>query len=145
MTLAPVMEAPAKLVYIADAARHLVCLPYSVENLHRMAEELGLSRRWFHAGRHPHYDIPKREASRIGAIAVPTTSRVVLAVTKGVYTRIEEVRPSIGELAESVLAAKSTEQALIDGRLLAERVSELLKKTFASLQEESMGECDDRE
>ncbi len=43
-----------------DDARHLVCVPYTRANLHRVAEWLGIRRCWFHGGRWPHYDIPKR-------------------------------------------------------------------------------------
>ena len=39
-----------------DDKRHLVCIPYSVQNLHRMAEDLGIRKCWFHKN---HYDIPK--------------------------------------------------------------------------------------
>lgn len=40
--------------------RHLVCVPYSVENLHAMADALGIKRCWFHAdASYPHYDIPE--------------------------------------------------------------------------------------
>jgi hypothetical protein len=46
------------LEYICDRSRHLICLPYSIENLHRMARELGLTRGWYHGGSKPHYDIP---------------------------------------------------------------------------------------
>lgn len=46
----------AKLIYITDKERHLICVPYSKENLHRMAQELGIKRCWFHKN---HYDIPQ--------------------------------------------------------------------------------------
>ncbi len=48
--------------YYCDNKRHLVCTPYSVENLHKMAEELGIKRCWFHKD---HYDIPKRRIKEI--------------------------------------------------------------------------------
>ena len=51
--------------FYCDEARHLVCVPYSIGNLHRMAEMLGIKRCWYHAGRHPHYDIPKRREESI--------------------------------------------------------------------------------
>lgn len=43
--------------YFYDGMRHLVCVPYSVENLHLMARDLGIKRHWFHRD---HYDLPKR-------------------------------------------------------------------------------------
>ncbi len=48
--------------YLCDNARHLVCKPYSIENLHKMAEELNIKRCWFHKN---HYDIPKRRIDEI--------------------------------------------------------------------------------
>jgi hypothetical protein len=50
------------LEYLTDGKRHLICLPYSIENLHIMAKELGLKRCWFHRN---HYDIPVRRQNEI--------------------------------------------------------------------------------
>lgn len=49
----------------ADKARHLVCIPYSVENLHTIASEFGLKRCWFHKRVISHYDIPKKRLDEI--------------------------------------------------------------------------------
>ena len=35
-------------MYVTDGKRHLVCIPYSTENLHAMATDLGIGRHWFH-------------------------------------------------------------------------------------------------
>lgn len=51
-----------KLRYICDDKRHLICVPYSIENLHIMAEQLGIKRCWFHKN---HYDIPKKRIDEI--------------------------------------------------------------------------------
>lgn len=48
--------------YLTDGKRHLICVPYSIENLHLMADELGIKRCWFHKD---HYDIPKRRIKEI--------------------------------------------------------------------------------
>lgn len=56
--------------YFSDRMRHLICEPYSVENLHAMAKDLDINRCWYHAKPYPHYDIPKR---RIKEIAEKTT------------------------------------------------------------------------
>lgn len=48
--------------FICDNSRHLICLPYSIENLHKMADELGIKRCWFHKN---HYDIPKKRIKEI--------------------------------------------------------------------------------
>lgn len=77
-------EAP--LEFICDAHRHLVCVPYSVPNLHRMARELGIKRCWFHrggSGRFPHYDIPATRVSEIRARCRVVSGRELLAIIKG--------------------------------------------------------------
>lgn len=52
--------------YYADRMRHLVCTPYTISNLHAMANELAIKRCWFHAkASYPHYDIPKRRVKEI--------------------------------------------------------------------------------
>lgn len=48
--------------FICDRKRHLVCLPYSIPNLHKMASILGIKRCWFHKD---HYDIPKLRIDEI--------------------------------------------------------------------------------
>lgn len=53
---------PENLTYITDDKRHLICKPYTIENLHVMAKELNIKRYWFHKN---HYDIPKRRISEI--------------------------------------------------------------------------------
>lgn len=53
-----------KLEYLTDGARHLVCLPYSIANLHRMARELDIKPYWFHKN---HYDIPKQRIAEVEA------------------------------------------------------------------------------
>lgn len=65
------------LKFFCDDQRHLVCVPYSIENLHRMAEELGIKRCWFHKD---HYDIPIRRVKEVQArcIVVPAKWMVLL-------------------------------------------------------------------
>lgn len=53
------------MTYFTDNSRHLICYPYSVENLHKMAEQLGIRRCWFNNGKLPHYDVPKEELEKI--------------------------------------------------------------------------------
>lgn len=53
-----------KLTYVTDQKRHLVCVPYSIENLHQMAKDLKINRCWFHKN---HYDIPKQRVEEIEA------------------------------------------------------------------------------
>lgn len=69
--------------FFSDGHRHLVCLPYSVENLHEMARRLGIKRCWFHAGRLAHYDIPKRRIAEITAKTERVTGREIVEIIKG--------------------------------------------------------------
>jgi len=59
----------------------LVCQPYSVENLHRMAEDLKIKRCWFHNKRgRQHYDIPKRRIAEITAKCRLVSPRRILSI-----------------------------------------------------------------
>ena len=51
--------------YYCDHSRHLICVPYTIDNLHAMAKDLGIKRCWFHNAKFPHYDIPKRRVAEI--------------------------------------------------------------------------------
>lgn len=70
------------MIYLCDTARHLVCYPYSLENLHRMANDLGIKRCWFHRD---HYDIPIKRIAEIQAKCQIITSRDILRVIRGTY------------------------------------------------------------
>ena len=48
--------------YFCDSNRHLVCMPYTIDNLHSMAAVLRINRSWFHKN---HYDIPKLRIEEI--------------------------------------------------------------------------------
>lgn len=76
-------EAATPLQYFCDAQRHLVCVPYTLENLHRMAQELGVKRSWFHSGAsYPHYDIPKQRIDEISARCTVVSPREILRIVK---------------------------------------------------------------
>lgn len=66
------------LIYLCDEKRHLVCLPYSIKNLHQMAEDLGIKRCWYHPGKFPHYDIPKRRVEEIKRKCLVRSSKEIL-------------------------------------------------------------------
>lgn len=68
------------LIYVTDKRRHLVCLPYSIENLHKMANELKLKRAWFHKN---HYDIPLRRQSEIERLCLHVGSKEIVLIIKG--------------------------------------------------------------
>lgn len=69
--------------FLMDERRHIVCLPYSVAGLHAMAESLGLKRCWFHGGKYPHYDAPKKRIAELKKKCEIVSSREILAVCKG--------------------------------------------------------------
>lgn len=66
--------------YFCDLKRHLICTPYTVENLHLMAEELGIKKCWFHNGHSPHYDIPKRRIDEIMKKCTILSEREILKI-----------------------------------------------------------------
>lgn len=68
--------------YLTDGKRHLICEPYSVIALHRMANELNIHSCWYHGGRFPHYDIPKMRRAEITARCTLISSRELLAIIK---------------------------------------------------------------
>lgn len=65
--------------YYCDDQRHLVCIPYSIENLHKMAEDLNINRCWFHKN---HYDIPKRRIKEIQEKCIIVNSRDIVKIIK---------------------------------------------------------------
>jgi uncharacterized protein DUF4031 len=71
------------MIYYSDNSRHLVCFPYSVDNLHLMAQELGIKRCWFHSSSYKHYDIPKRRIQEITNKSIVVDTRTILAICKG--------------------------------------------------------------
>jgi hypothetical protein len=77
--------------YLCDTKRHLICLPYSVKNLHRMAKELGIKKAWYHTGPHPHYDIPVRRYDEIRAKCVLVPAKEIVRIIKdGLHTQSKE-------------------------------------------------------
>jgi FMN phosphatase YigB (HAD superfamily) len=66
--------------YLTDRKRHLICIPYSIENLHLMANELGIAKCWFHKD---HYDIPKRRIDEIESKCEIVSSRDIVKIIRG--------------------------------------------------------------
>lgn len=66
-----------ELKYYCDKHRHLVCTPFSVENLHLMAANLKIKKCWFHTGVNPHYDIPKRSVNKITKLCEVVSSKEI--------------------------------------------------------------------
>ena len=67
--------------YICDTKRHLICVPYSIDNLHKMADNLGIKRCWFHKD---HYDIPLRRIDEITALCEVVRSKEIVNIIKGI-------------------------------------------------------------
>ena len=57
----------------------MVCKPYSLNNLHIMALDLGIKRVWFHKN---HYDIPKRRIEEITSKCILITDREIVNIIK---------------------------------------------------------------
>lgn len=72
----------SNLTYICDNKRHLICLSYSVDNLHIMVNELGISRAWFHSGNKPHYDIPISRVEDIQAQCQIASPKEIVRIIK---------------------------------------------------------------
>jgi FMN phosphatase YigB (HAD superfamily) len=72
------------LIYFCDDKRHLICYPYTEENLHEMAKDLGIKKCWFHRGKFMHYDIPKKriEEITIHASVLKVKTKYLLKVIK---------------------------------------------------------------
>ena len=66
--------------FLTDGKRHLICVPFSVQNLHLMAKELDIGKHWFHGGKIPHYDIPKKRKLEIESKCELVSSRVILKI-----------------------------------------------------------------
>lgn len=67
--------------FLCDNKRHLICIPYSIENLHIMAKELQIKKCWFHKN---HYDIPKKRIKEIINKCEIVNSQKILTIIKEV-------------------------------------------------------------
>ena len=65
--------------YYCDKYRHLICKPYSIENLHKMAKDLGIKACWFHDN---HYDIPMFRIDEITKQCKVVTSKEIVRTIK---------------------------------------------------------------
>ena len=67
--------------YYCDTKRHLICIPYSIENLHKMADNLNIKRCWFHK---THYDIPKRRIDEITNKCLVISTIDIVRIIRGI-------------------------------------------------------------
>ena len=70
------------LIYYCDNKRHLVCIPYSIDNLHIMADDLNIKRSWFHKN---HYDIPQKRIKEITDLCNKVSSKDIINIIKQKY------------------------------------------------------------
>ena len=68
------------LKYYCDNKRHLVCKPYSKENPHVMAADLGIGPHWFHKD---HYDIPKTRINEVMSKCIIVRPRDIVQIIRG--------------------------------------------------------------
>lgn len=68
-----------KLRYVCDNKRHLICVPYTIENLHVMAKQLGIKKCWFHKN---HYDIPVRRIEEIKKQCQVVSSKEIVEIIR---------------------------------------------------------------
>lgn len=66
-----------------DRMRHLICVPYSIRDLHAMARNLKINRHWFHRD---HYDVPKRRIGEINEIAIVVSPKVIARLIKSYHS-----------------------------------------------------------
>ena len=69
--------------YYCDNYRHLICEPYSIENLHKMAKDLNIKKCWYHTGIYKHYDIPKKRIEEIKQRCIVVESKEILKIIRG--------------------------------------------------------------
>lgn len=69
-------------------------MPYSVENLHKMAEDLKINRCFFEVSRvfkHAHYDIPKRRIKEITEKCTVVTKEEIIQIIKNTFHKVSEI------------------------------------------------------
>lgn len=74
------------LKYFCDNHRHLVCLPYSRENLNRMADDLKIGRHFYDPNPVRHYDIPAKRINEIKAKCTIVSMRTIYNIANGTVT-----------------------------------------------------------
>lgn len=74
-----------ELVYITDGVGNVICLPYSVENLHKMADDLGIKKTWYRDG---HYKVPKEIAEDLEEKCDKVTTTTLFRTVRNVYAGV---------------------------------------------------------
>lgn len=55
-------------------------MPYSIDNLHKMANDLGIKKCWYHTGEFPHYDIPLKKLEEVKSKCKIVSKREILRI-----------------------------------------------------------------
>lgn len=96
---------------VTDGRRHLVCLPYSIPNLHLMARQLLLGKHWFHKD---HYDIPVNRRQEIERLALHVSPKVITRLTRGIRKHhMVDVPRSRGHSVSQVYRARQDRCAFL--------------------------------
>ena len=84
-----------KIRYVCDRERHLICCPYSKENLHKMARELNMEKKLFKSN---HYSIPEERKKEIEKVCqIITTYEIEEIIQSPKYAAVllsDEVKGS---------------------------------------------------
>lgn len=75
-----------QFTFYCDNARRLVCMPYSLANLHTMAARLGIKRHYYYSNDGlAHYTIPKRRRAELELKCTMVTAFDIGAIKRGTY------------------------------------------------------------
>ena len=87
--------------FLCDTKRHLICEPYSIENLHIMAHDLGIRRCWFHKN---HYDIPKYMIEEITSKCEVVSPKKIVEIVK--YSKILKLMTKLNDVRKWAIVAR---------------------------------------
>lgn len=85
------MKKDSTLTYYCDRKRHLICVPYSIENLHKMARDLQIGIHFYEIskmGRLPHYDIPAKRIDEIMSKCIVVSRFEIVKIIKAALNKI---------------------------------------------------------
>lgn len=71
------------IIPLTDGRRHLICVPYDLDNLFAVARNMGIHVRWFHKD---HFDVPIRRRVEIEEKCLKVTPRQIVLVIQGRLT-----------------------------------------------------------
>lgn len=85
---------PKTLIWpVCDRHGRLVCVPFSIENLHRVARRLHVKKQWFSGPRRfPHYRVPISLMIEVRVRCEVASTRRVVEIIRSTYPR-PPVRP----------------------------------------------------